>query len=52
MNSFATRKSGATRWCGLAAEWVDPLELGQWQREQRLPVTCVQDKATRSRLRP
>lgn len=35
-----------------AADWVDPLELGQWQRRQGLPVTCVHDKATRRCLRP
>ncbi len=36
--------------CDEAAEWIDPMELGQWQ--QRLPVTCVQAKASRSRLQP
>ena len=36
--------------CDEGAEWIDPLELGRWQREQRLPVTCVQDRASRSRL--
>jgi hypothetical protein len=33
------------------AEWIDPLELGRWQRDQQLPVTCVQDRASRSRMK-
>lgn len=36
--------------CDERSDAVDPLELGQWQREQGLPVTCIQDQATRRRL--
>lgn len=32
--------------CDESAESVDPLELGQWQKANRLPVSCVRDKAT------
>lgn len=36
--------------CDERADGVEPLTLGQWQREQHLPVTCIQDKATTRRL--
>lgn len=38
--------------CDESAEPLDPFELGRWQRENHLPVTCLQDKATRDRLSP
>ncbi len=37
--------------CDEAAHALDPLTVGQWQREQGLTVTCVQDQATTRRLR-
>ena len=29
---------------------LDPLELGRWQKEHNLPITCIRDKATSLRL--
>jgi hypothetical protein len=34
-----------------AAHPMDPLQLGRWQRSQKLPMTCIYDRATRSRLK-
>jgi hypothetical protein len=34
-----------------AAHRMDPLQLGRWQRSQKLPMTCIYDRATRSRLK-
>lgn len=36
--------------CDENARWIDPLELGTWQQQQNLPVTCVQDRNTTRRV--